>query len=137
MSDKAIITIKSTTSMDKNDVIEVITPGTIEQNGEIIKVQYDETKISGMEGTKTTLLINKDSFKLLREGSTETIMEFILNKSHVSLYKTPYGIIEIEITTQKLNIDIEHDYILIKVIYLMNLEDQGEIKTNLMVHIKK
>ena len=54
-----------------------------------------------MEGTMTTMMINDDSFELIRCGSTETKMVFSKNNQSISLYKTPYGTMSITIDTKK------------------------------------
>ena len=100
------------------------------------KVEYNETQISGMEGTKTTILIRKNSFDLIREGTTETKMEFEKNKRTVSLYKTPYGVMDVNIDTKKLNININDDGGTINTMYILEIGGQPALKTNLTIDIK-
>lgn len=135
MSKKAVITVKSNISVEE-DSIEVITPGefTILENG--YKVEYEETKLSGMEGTMTTMMINDDSFELIRCGSTETKMVFSKNNQSISLYKTPYGTMSITIDTKKLSIDVDETGGKVQIIYTLLVEDQQKIETNLVVDIK-
>ena len=135
MSKKAVITVKSNISVEE-DSIEVITPGefTILENG--YKVEYEETKLSGMEGTMTTMMINDDSFELIRCGSTETKMVFSKNNQSISLYKTPYGTMSITIDTKKLSIDVDETGGKVQIVYTLLVEDQQKIETNLVVDIK-
>lgn len=76
MQKDAIISIKSFTELDKKDIIEVVTPGKFFVEGNMFKAVYEETEISGMAGTTTTLSITDEMFILEREGSTATKMEF-------------------------------------------------------------
>jgi len=89
-----------------------------------------------MEGTKTTILIRKDSFDLIREGTTETKMEFENNKIATSLYKTPYGVLDIRIDTRKLNINVDEKGGNINTVYLLEIGGQPVLKTNLSIDIK-
>ena len=57
MEKRAIISVKSTSNLDPNEVIEVVTPGTFIINEEGFKAIYEESEISGMDGTTTTLNI--------------------------------------------------------------------------------
>ena len=136
MNKKAIITVDSTVLNDEEDLIGVVTPGEFYKVEDGFRAEYDETKLSGMEGTKTTIVIRKDSFDLIREGTTETKMEFKNNEKTVSLYKTPYGILDISINTKKLDIDVNEEGGTISTMYTLEIGDQPALKTNLTIDIK-
>lgn len=136
MNKKAIITVDSTVLNDEEDLIGVVTPGDFFKVEDGFRAEYNETKLSGMEGTKTTIVIRKDSFDLIREGTTETKMEFKINEKTVSLYKTPYGILDISIDTRKLDINIDEDGGTINTMYTLEIGDQPALKTNLTIDIK-
>lgn len=135
MSKKAIITVRSNISVEEES-IEVITPGvfTVLKNG--FKAEYEETKLSGMEGTKTTMMINKNSFELIRCGSTETQMIFDRNNQSMSLYRTPYGNMTVTIDTKQLKIDVDENGGSIHIVYTLLIEGQQKIETDLNVDIK-
>jgi len=136
MNKKAIITVDSAVLNEEEDIISVVTPGDFYEIEGGFKVEYKETKISGMEGTKTIIIIRKNSFDLIREGTTETKMEFENNKRTVSLYKTPYGVLDVKITTKKLDININEDGGTINTMYILEIGDQTALKTNLTIDIK-
>lgn len=136
MNKKAVITVDSAIFNEEEDTISVVTPGDFYETEYGYKVQYDETKISGMEGTKTTILIRKDSFDLIREGTTETKMEFENNKTTTSLYKTPYGVMDIRIDTRKLKINVDEKGGNINTEYILEIGGQPALKTNLSIDIK-
>ena len=136
MNKKAIITVDSAVLNDEKDMISVVTPGDFYKVEDGFKVEYDETKISGMEGTKTTIQIRNNSFDLIREGTTEAKMEFENNKRTVSLYKTPYGVLDIKIDTRKLNINVNEDGGIINTVYILEIGGQPALQTNLTINIK-
>ena len=136
MNKKAIITVDSTVLSDQEDLIEVVTPGGFCDIEGGFKVEYDETELSGMQGTKTTIIIREDSFDLIREGTTETKMEFVINKRTTSMYKTPYGIMDIEIDTRKLSINVNEEGGTINAMYILEIGGQPALKTNLNIEIK-
>lgn len=76
MKKKALIFVKSIIHGDEDDSIEIISEGSFINKHTLAMAEYDESKVSGMEGTHTTILIKKDSFKIIRTGSIETEMEF-------------------------------------------------------------
>lgn len=136
MSKKAIISICSTQDIGEKEKIEVVTVGEFSINGDEFIATYDETEISGMEGTKTTLKIKGDKVVLHREGTTSTKMEFQKNNTQVALYNTPYGMLELKTSTKELDLDVNEKGGNIFIKYHLIAGGQEPIKTNLDMKIK-
>ena len=136
MEKRAIISVKSTSNLDPNEVIEVVTPGTFIINEEGFKAIYEESEISGMDGTTTTLNIQDNMMILERVGSTTTNMEFKEGAMAVSLYNTPYGVLNLNVDTEKLNININENGGEIYSKYILGLEVQEGIVTELNIKMK-
>ena len=136
MSKKAIISICSTQDIGEKEKIEVVTVGEFSINGDEFIATYDETEISGMEGTKTTLKIKGDKVVLHREGTTSTKMEFQKNNTQVALYNTPYGMLELKTSTKELDLDVNEKGGNISIKYHLIAGEQEPIKTNLDMKIK-
>lgn len=136
MRKKAIISISSTQANDKQDAIEVVTPGEFLVNSKSFEAIYDETEISGMEGTKTKLVIYPNSILLEREGTTATKMDFKKDNSSVSLYNTPYGILELKINTKELKIDVDENGGEVFINYNLGVGDEKPMDTELKIKIK-
>lgn len=136
MEKRAIISVKSSSNLDPNEAIEVVTPGKfiIGENG--FKAIYEESEISGMDGTTTTLNIKDNSMVLERVGSINTNMEFKEGVTAVSLYNTPYGILDLNVDTKKLKINIDENGGEIHSKYVLGLEGQEGISTELSIKIK-
>ena len=136
MKKKAVISITSVQNNDKKDCIEVITPGEFHIGKDIFEAYYDETEISGMKGTKTKLFIKNDYIKLQREGSTTTEMEFEKDNKFISLYNTPYGMLELKINTKDIKIDMSENGGDVKVSYDLVIEGQEPQNTELNINIR-
>lgn len=136
MDKRAIISVKSISDLDPNEAIEVVTPGVFIVDNNEFKAIYEESEISGMNGTTTTLKIKGDSMVLERVGSTTTTMEFKEGDNSVSLYNTPYGILDLNIDTKKLNINIDENGGEIYSKYILYLDGQDGITTELNIKIK-
>lgn len=132
----ALVSVKSTSDLDRDEIIEVITPGSFEKVDYGYLVKYEETKLSGMEGTTTFVKIYEDKFILQREGSTTTLMEFIKNENTVSLYNTPYGMLDLKIRTNELEINVSENGGTIKSKYLMEFKGQAPITNDINIEIK-
>ena len=88
--------------MDK-DGTELTTEATMElqPDGKIL-LYYEETKLTGMEGTTTTFEIQGGRVILRRSGTTNSQMVFEEGVQHTSLYSTPYGELTMDIHTSHL-----------------------------------
>lgn len=135
MVKNAIVTVQSRVSVE-DELIEVVTPSKFYINKCGYKIEYEETKLSGMEGTKTTMVIKDNYFKLNRVGTTETNMEFELNKQSISLYKTPFGAMSVTIDTKSLDINVNNDGGTVHIVYILNVEGKQLIETDLNIIIK-
>ena len=136
MEKSAIISVRSFSDLNKDEVIEVVTPGKFHLGESEFKAVYEESEISGIDGTTTTLVIKDDALILEREGSTTTRMEFKKGEEVVSLYNTPYGMMNINISTKELDIDMDDDGGVIYTKYILGLEGQPGITTELKVKIR-
>ena len=87
--------------VDPNET-ELLTEGVLEvlENG--LRIAYDETALTGMEGTTTTFLVTENQVVLTRTGRVNSQMIFEEGKQHTSLYETPYGELPIDIQTSSL-----------------------------------
>ncbi len=106
MEKDAVIRVSSMQNNDEEERIEIVSPGLFLKEDNEYVATYEETELSGMGDTVTTLRIGKDSFNLIREGDVNTNMEFKDGSSSSILYNTPHGGIAIRIKTNKVNIDI-------------------------------
>ena len=72
-----------------------------EKNGKYY-VMYDETQVTGLEGTKTTIKWDGTRVTIIRRGALEHRQEFAQDYVDKSLYRTPYMEIPIETATKYL-----------------------------------
>ena len=90
------------------DVIELVTQGQLheEEDGALV-LTYEESELTGLEGTRTTLRIEGERVVMLREGELNTQMIFEEGQRHLSLYATPYGTMSIGVRTWSLFIEMD------------------------------
>ncbi|OPJ63406.1 DUF1934 domain-containing protein [Clostridium oryzae] len=136
MDKKAVISISSIQEGRKEDAIEVLTPGNFTKHQNGYSAEYDETKISGMEGTTTKIEISPEKLMLIREGTTTTKMEFEKNNKCTTMYTTQYGSLELVIETKNLDIDIDDNGGNIFINYNMLIGGVQTEKTELKINIK-
>lgn len=118
MNDNVIISINSRTGEDGSDQMELVTEGRLVRRGEgSFTVSYEETELTGLEGTTTVLHIDGPKVTLLREGTVNSQMVFEEGRRHLSMYETPYGALSVGINTRRMKStlgegggDLEIDY---------------------------
>ena len=84
------------------DATELTTEGTMELTEDGMILSYEETELTGMEGTTTTFTVEGPRVILARSGKVNSQMVFEEGKQHTSLYETPFGELTIDIQTSKL-----------------------------------
>ncbi len=85
------------------DSIELMTEGTLVLTGENgIVLSYQESELTGLEGTTTAFEIQGPQVILTRKGNVNSQMVFEEGKQHTSLYETPFGELAIGIQTSRL-----------------------------------
>ena len=85
------------------DSIELMTEGTLSATGEGgLLLTYQESALTGLEGTTTTFEVRGPQVILSRTGSVNSQMVFEEGKQHTSLYETPFGELAIDVQTSRL-----------------------------------
>lgn len=120
----------------EEDKIEFVTEGKqYLRNGHMYLV-YDESEISGMEGSRTTVKVDVDEIKMKRFGSTSSDMVFKLKSRHTTKYATPYGDFKMEIYTKKIDSNIDKDQKgTIYIEYIMSIQGLVESNNTLSISI--
>lgn len=84
------------------DETELMTEGTLEMTGDGLRLSYQETALTGMEGTCTAFEIQGPRVILTRTGTVNSQMIFEEGRQHTSLYETPFGELTVDIQTGRL-----------------------------------
>ena len=84
------------------DGTELVTEGTMSLTENGMLLSYEESELTGMEGTTTTFEITEKRVILRRSGTTNSQMVFEEGTQHTSLYETPFGELTVDIQTSHL-----------------------------------
>jgi uncharacterized beta-barrel protein YwiB (DUF1934 family) len=84
------------------DETELMTEGTLEMTGDGLRLSYQETALTGMEGTSTAFEVRGPRVILTRTGTVNSQMIFEEGRQHTSLYETPFGELTVDIQTGRL-----------------------------------
>ena len=88
--------------IDGPDSMELVTAGQYGVSPDEIRLTWEESELTGMEGTRTSLTVQPGSVVLSREGKLNTSMEFEEGRKHYFLYETPFGAATMGLDTHRI-----------------------------------
>ena len=104
------------------DETELMTEGTmvLTENGMVLS--YEESELTGMEGTTTTFEVCGPRVTLTRSGAVNSQMVFEEGRQHTSLYETPFGELSVDIQTSELKHNLSERGGLMEIKYSIAVE---------------
>ncbi|MDO4288351.1 MAG: DUF1934 domain-containing protein [Eubacterium sp.] len=120
------------------DIMEFSTEGNVYREKNSTCVCYDESEISGVEGTTTTVRLEDGKISVIRMGVVNSIMEFEEGRRNVTLYSTPYGDITMGIFTKGVDVayNEKRDPVKVRVKYSIDVEGVENSQNVLDIKIK-
>ncbi|MHB1315818.1 MAG: YwiB family protein [Christensenellales bacterium] len=85
----------SRTGEAESDSLELITEGSYSHDGDTYTIEYEESALSGMEGTRTIISVHGAALSMERTGSYNSHFFFEDGKVFKGNYITPLGNIEL------------------------------------------
>ena len=88
MEKDVIISIRGTQDYSGTDpdTMELVTEGKLAVQDGALCLSYEESELTGMEGTTTVFQVEPEKVTLLRLGSVQSEMVFEEGRRHMSLY---------------------------------------------------
>lgn len=85
------------------DKVELVTAGQYGFEEGHARFTYEESDLTGLNGTRTTFTISPMGVVLRREGSLNTEMVFQAGKKNHFLYETPFGSAVMGVDTRRID----------------------------------
>ena len=139
MEENVIISIKGSQLYEGQDpdVTELVTAGTLRLEQEGYTIAYQETELTGLEGTTTKLRIEGPRVTLLRQGSVNSQMIFEVGRKHLSMYETPYGALAVGIETRRLKNTVDEAGGDLEIDYAIEIDNLLAGKSLFQLNVKK
>lgn len=84
------------------DKVDLVTAAKLYQRRGKYYIVYDESELTGWEGSRTTVRLSDREASVIRTGSCPSELLFAENERHVGLYQTPFGAMTISTHTTNL-----------------------------------
>ena len=104
------------------DTMELVTAGRLEREGNSYTLSYQESELTGLEGTLTTFQIEDGRITLMRHGEVNSQMVFEEGRRHLSMYNTPYGALAVGIKTHSMDCRMDDHGGSIEINYAIEIE---------------
>lgn len=134
-----IVSIKSSQVNENGpDVMELVTEGKLIRNSEdSYTISYEETELTGLEGTTTVLRIEGPRVTLLREGTVNSQMVFEEGRRHLSMYETPYGSLSVGINTRRMKNTVGESGGDLEIDYALEIDNLLAGRTKFRMNVRK
>lgn len=119
------------------DGTELMTEGTLRTTPEGFLLSYEESALTGMEGTTTTFELRGDQVWLTRTGTVNSQMIFEEGRRHTSLYETPMGDMTIDVLTSRLRHHMTERGGLLEICYSISLEHAVTGKSSFKIRVRE
>lgn len=139
MRDNVIISIKSRQDGENGpDEIELVTAGRLMRTASgALTVTYQETELTGLQGTTTVVRLQGPRVTLLREGTVNSQMIFEEGRRHLSMYETPYGALSIGVDTRTLRSTLEDSGGALEIDYNLDVDNLLVGRTRFRMEVRR
>ena len=137
--ENAVISLKSVQhySPEEEDSIEFSTDGFYKYENGTAVLSYFETEVTGMLGTRTSLLVSPDEVVIDRSGLLTSRMVFKEGLKDSFLYSTPYGSATVGIDTRGISQNFGEDGGQVEIDYVVNMEHALVIRNNFQISVRR
>ena len=118
------------------DSTELMTEGTMTLLPDGMLLRYDESALTGMEGTTTTFELRGPRVLLTRSGKVNSQMVFEEGRQHTSLYETPFGELSVDIQTSLLRHNLTARGGLLEIKYSIAVEHTATGKNTFKIRVR-
>jgi uncharacterized beta-barrel protein YwiB (DUF1934 family) len=134
-----IISVKGSQASNYIDSegLELITEGKYYKEGKSYFVTYNESEVTGMDGTTTTFKLDDGVVTLIRAGAVNSQFVFQQGKKHVSYYDTAYGAFTIGVIANEVSVNVDDNGGEIRVDYSLEIDNNKSGENDFHMFIRE
>lgn len=104
------------------EVVELTTEGVMTQTAEGWSISYEETDLTGLQGTTTTFTVKPGHVTLTRTGTVQSSMVFQEGVRHESLYQLDVGALMVCVCARRIQTELSMEGGYLDVYYTIQIE---------------
>ena len=134
-----LISISSTlgTGQDDEDRLEFTTDGHYFYDGDVGCLSYMESEVTGMEGTRTSVMVSSDQVVVDRDGTINSRMVFREGLKDSFQYLTPYGAANFGIDTRRIRQCFNENGGSMEIDYVVDMEHAVVSRNRFQITVKE
>ena len=139
MTQPVIISVEGTQKFIgcEKQTVCVVTDGTMRFEGDTIFLSYEESEVTGMEGTTTTFEVKDNHVVLQRSGAVESRMVFEKGVKDVSLYDVGFGAMTIGVKARRLKNELGPEGGRLEISYGIEIDQQASGLNSFILDVRK
>lgn len=107
------------------DTIELVTDGVLKKVSSGWELSYEESALTGLEGVRTTFLLENGCVTLTRTGKLNSQMVFREGVSHDSLYQMEFGALMLRVCAYQIAWDLSPEGGSVDLKYAIEIEQNA------------
>ena len=119
------------------DSLELVTPGKYGVSPEEKLLVWEETDLTGLEGTTTSVSVGANTVELRREGAVNTTMRFDPREKQYFLYDTPFGSATMGLDTHRLRSRLDSHGGVVEIGYVVDLDQTVVGRNRFFIQVRE
>ena len=109
MEKKAMLNVKGLRRSEQEDdeAVDFTTEAMYYKEDGFFAVEYEESELTGMEGTHTRIEFRPGGVSIIRTGTNASHLIFEAGKRHVTMYETEVGMLEVAVYSDSVDSDFD------------------------------
>lgn len=134
-----VLTIRGRQLYDDQEpeVVELVTEGTLEKLEDGWNISYEESALTGLEGVKTSFMLQPGKITLSRTGRLQSQMVFQVGVLHESLYRMEFGAMLIGVCAVDLDYHMTQEGGTVELAYRIEIEHSAGGIVEYFLEVKK
>lgn len=137
MKDVTISIFSRNSAGEDEDSIDFVTDGLYTFDGGVACLTYLETEVTGMEGTRTSVMVFPDKVVVDRDGTVTSRMIFQEGSKNSFLYDTPVGSATMHMDTRRILFRFNEHGGELEIDYVLDLEHAFVTRNIFRIEVKE
>ena len=139
MEESVVISVEGTQKIvgEEKQTVQIVTDGKMRREGDTVYLSYEESEMTGMEGTTTTFAVGKDNVVLTRTGAIQSRMVFETGKKNVGLYDLGFGALTIGVKARRMKSTLGPEGGRLELSYGIEIEESVQGLNSFVIDVRK
>ena len=120
-----------------SDNVTLVTQGKYTRKNGKYYLSYEESDLTGLAGTRTTLKVDEHAVNVIRTGLYPSHLVFEKGRRHQSLYHTEFGDLMVGVNTEQIKSTLDDDGGSVDVLYAVEIDHVLAGTNHLKVDVRR